>query len=1273
MRPEETPDDRFELLERIGEGGAGRVFRAVDREGGGVVALKILHDRSPRAPERFAAEARVLAALAHPHVVRYVAHGVTGAGDPYLAMEWLEGESLLARLGRGPLGVEESLELGRGVADALAAAHARGIVHRDVKPSNLFLAGGAVASVRVLDFGLASDFEENVGLSGSGAGTPGYMAPEQVRGERSRIDARADVFSLGAVLYQCLTGQRAFPGVHTMAVLAQILLADAPRVRELAPGVPAALDALVARLLAREPGQRPADGAAVLAALEALGPGGRGVLHSVPPPPPAEAITGEEQRLLAVIAVKGAGALEQVRSLMIFEGARVDELGVIEGERALLVTLAAAPSATDQAARAARAALHLRAALPGAALALAMGQGEAGGGFPAGAVVGRVAELHAVAGPGAPVRIDDVTHALLDDRFEVRADGGAHVLLRERDAHLGARSLLGKPTPYVGRERELRMLTELIGEAFAGDRGAQVAVVTAPPGMGKTRLRHELARSLRATHPGLAGGTGRGDVMRAGSAFAMAASALRSALALGADDPPNAVRACLDERCARILPQDRRARVAAFLAEMMGAPDPAGELPELRAARHSAARMAAEIARAFVEFVGGVCARSPVLVVLEDLHWGDAASVQLFDQALRDLEAQPFVVLGLARPEVYDIFPDLWSRRDVHHVRLGPLPRRAAEELCTRTLGSVSGSDVAALVGRAAGNAFYLEELIRAYASKGSVELPETVIGMVAERLAALPSAPRVLLRAASVFGESFPMRGALALLSEGEREEARLRWLPWLVQQEIVLRRPAAGDDLHAFRHALLRDGSYAGLTQRDRTLGHRLAGAWLAEESSGGGGAQIGDAVIGEHFFRGEAWDEAAVHLTRAGDAAKGLHANVEARRHYARALQALDHLPDGDALRRRRLDTVIEKVSVSYGDDPGPNLELLALAEGAAASLPGASSPPDADFRRLARVRYWMGRCHWYRSAYPEAVGYYRKVLDAARRLDDEELAALPSGTLGRVLLAQGHFGRTIPLLEASLGPLERGEVWDEWVVNAGFVGVSLALRGRAGEAVAQGERVLAQARESQSPTSESIALTMLGGIHLFSGDPARGRALFGLAAEAADRAGDRVYAYLAHGFGAAADSRLGLPEAAASGMARSRSIMRELGRRLVFADWFDAFAVESAAIAGRDEEALAAAESAVLAFRPAGSTFAEAVAHRAWALALARRAESLDEALTHLAESLRLLDAGEAHVEAARTRLLLARVLRERGDAEGAAAALAAASLVPETTFPATLDR
>src|SRR5262249_11018590 len=151
-------------------------------------------------------EARILAELSHPRIVRYIAHGAVPSGEPYLAMEWLDGEDLGAPLSRCPLGPSRSVGVAVSVAQALGFAHARGVVHGDLKPSNIFLVDGRIDALKLLDFGVAwIDAASRMTRTGALMGTPGYMAPEQTRGVEG-LDARADVFSLGCVLFECLTG-----------------------------------------------------------------------------------------------------------------------------------------------------------------------------------------------------------------------------------------------------------------------------------------------------------------------------------------------------------------------------------------------------------------------------------------------------------------------------------------------------------------------------------------------------------------------------------------------------------------------------------------------------------------------------------------------------------------------------------------------------------------------------------------------------------------------------------------------------------------------------------------------------------------------------------------------------------------------------------------------------------------------------------------------------------------------------------------------------------
>jgi serine/threonine protein kinase len=210
----------------------GSVFQSRDVESGQLVAVKVMRGLDEVLARRLVQEGRALADLHHPNIVRYVSHGLDAGGEPYLVVEWLAGEDLGQRLQRGRLGLGETLGIVRAVADALGAAHRRGIVHRDVKPSNIFLVAEPeqtaptanltdasptpASQVKVLDFGIALLLGGDAPLRGATIlGTPGYLAPEQARGDRT-VDARADVFALDFWGSWCAPCVHAFPTLRRL-------------------------------------------------------------------------------------------------------------------------------------------------------------------------------------------------------------------------------------------------------------------------------------------------------------------------------------------------------------------------------------------------------------------------------------------------------------------------------------------------------------------------------------------------------------------------------------------------------------------------------------------------------------------------------------------------------------------------------------------------------------------------------------------------------------------------------------------------------------------------------------------------------------------------------------------------------------------------------------------------------------------------------------------------------------------------------------------------
>jgi hypothetical protein len=263
----------YRMLHPIGAGGMGQVWLAEDEILGRRVAIKTISPARAgegEARTRFLREARTMATVEHPHVVRVYAYG-EARGQAYFVMERVEGESLSARLRRtGPLAVPEALRITREVTLALAAAWGRGIVHRDVKPGNILL--DSEGRARVADFGLAhhGPAEGEASLTGAGevVGSPHYMSPEQARSEP--VDFRSDVYSLGVVLYQMLCGARPFVAASPAVVMARHLTAPLPPLGERRPDLPPAVLALVNEMTAKDRRDRPPSYGALLRRLDAI-------------------------------------------------------------------------------------------------------------------------------------------------------------------------------------------------------------------------------------------------------------------------------------------------------------------------------------------------------------------------------------------------------------------------------------------------------------------------------------------------------------------------------------------------------------------------------------------------------------------------------------------------------------------------------------------------------------------------------------------------------------------------------------------------------------------------------------------------------------------------------------------------------------------------------------------------------------------------------------------------------------------------------------------
>ena len=297
----------YEIVSAIGAGGMGEVYRARDPRLGRDVAIKVIASEGAPDPERlrrFEQEAKAVAALDHPHILAIHDVGAED-GTAYVVFELLEGETLRDKLGRGAIAPRKLVELAVPICHGLAAAHARGIVHRDLKPENLFLTKDG--RIKILDFGLArlseaaspgeqEDVQTRTATEpGQVMGTAGYMSPEQVRGKPA--DARSDLFALGAILYETLTGQRAFRGATAADTMSAVLNHEPPEPTTPCGPAPVGLERVVRRCLEKDPEQRFQSARDVAFALEAVSSGSSASSGAAAPPPPRKPL-----RMLAAAA-----------------------------------------------------------------------------------------------------------------------------------------------------------------------------------------------------------------------------------------------------------------------------------------------------------------------------------------------------------------------------------------------------------------------------------------------------------------------------------------------------------------------------------------------------------------------------------------------------------------------------------------------------------------------------------------------------------------------------------------------------------------------------------------------------------------------------------------------------------------------------------------------------------------------------------------------------------------------------------------------------------
>ncbi|WP_224241393.1 protein kinase domain-containing protein [Hyalangium gracile] len=932
---------RFEIQDRLGGGAMGVVLRARDKELQREVALKFLFPREVLVEVPLSAllrqEARAIAQLDHENIVRiFDVSEWEGASweprVPFLVMECLEGECLSALMQREQPSVQRALEIIGGVVAGLAHAHEHHVIHRDLKPGNVFLTRRG--QVKLLDFGLAwltaTAFPSVPNLPS--AGTPSYMAPEQWSGEGQ--DERTDIWAVGVLLFELLTGETPYMETSLVELRERVLSqAPVPRMRERTPELPEELDALVAAMLVKEPAKRIASIAEVRERL-------RRIEESLTPwkdEPRGLAPQRRQVTLVACWLADLAGLAEHldVEDLGELEGAFHQSCSEIIQEHGGFITTFVGdevlacfgyPQAREEDAdKAARAALYLASHLgttiqqklpylPRRKLTVKVGlhtgtvvldnlptelrgrtsalQGEA----PKIALwLAREAQPDAVCMSHTSWRL--VRGAFRTEPLGQRSFQGlsgvtkleVHQLLREKRtvSRFERTHEQGPLTPLVGREPELRRLLEEWERAREG-QGAFV-LLRGEAGIGKSRLVLELRERVPADSAIRL--RCQCWVQFSTSAFHPIIELIQHLLRL---DPEGSPQVNLRKVEGRMRAAGLPAEQVFLLASLLALPVTEGS-PHLR---YTPDRLKEKTLEALTTLLLKMTEEGPVLAVVEDLHWADPSTLELLGVLLTRIERSRICVFLTARPD----FQHAWPRTDRLHVltidRLAP--KLSAELVRQAASGhSLSEETIEQLVAKTDGVPLFAEEMTRMVVERGGPEapgsesssIPLTLSGLLLARLDRLPRRQKALAQLCAVVGRGFS-HALLATLS-GRNEQALEQDLFGLIQAGLLQPGDDTNEPRYQFRHALIQEAAYQSLLRRTRREYHRRIAQVMAAQFPEL--AETQPEMLAHHYTEAGEVEPAIRMWAKAGERASRRSANVEAISHLSQALKLLRGLPE------------------------------------------------------------------------------------------------------------------------------------------------------------------------------------------------------------------------------------------------------------------------------------------------------------------------------------------------------------------------------------------
>ncbi len=1078
MEARESDLSKYVIEREIGRGTSGVVYYAHDQQRGGQVALKLLHQNG--SPDQQLTEAEVLMGLRHPGIVRIFDYGVSVDSQPFIAMEWLEGEDLSQRQLRAPLPLVPALRLIVNVARALASAHVQGIVHRDIKPANIFLMTGEDGEspcAKLLDFGAAMHVE-SAAADGGIVGTPAYMSPEQVRGDLS-VTERSDVYSLGATLYELVVGHPPHQGPSYLATLARLATTRARRLLEVRPDTPAPLDALVHRMLATEASARPTM-TEVADELERIVDSiTRG---SIPDVEPTSMHLGSSASRLLTTLVASRFANQSERDDALTHVLQLGTEGVPLGQDSLVAHFGARRAHGNEAESALR--IGRRLARSGASVGVATGRAfvpmvELHKPVQAiGEVVDRATSLSRTAERNQ-VLTDVTTRELGRELYEFtpRSREYAEVGQPKSRSRLPTEAV----TPFVGRDLEIGRVTTAFERSMKEPR-AVVVSISGPPGIGKTRLVREAKKRLEE------GTTVHHQIAQRSEPYGMkrplgvALDVLRSLLGLHKGSQEAEAARAIEALLGEALDQRLHARIPVF----------AKVLTQRQLSGDEDARGLRDMLWLFMtRALEHALTAGPIVLVSEDIQWADPESVQWLDHLLSRAAKLPLFLVVTSRREFWTESAEWFGGRDHVHIDLHPISSDGTRKIATSAgAGHLSRDAINSIVSQAGGSPLFAEELARLAVVGAKVTEAPTIEAAIQVTLDALSLEQRETLGRLSVLGQSGWVQALEAMgLDDAEATLVELQQVGLLVPHEPS--RFAEATEWQ-FKHGLVRDVVYQSLSEENRQQLHDIAGNWLNDNGED-------PTVVARHFDlareskrAAKFWEIAAQRALETSALEDALHMAEQSlvfaegqSEAFARA-KLLDAAWNGLDARASDRETAVSAMEDSVHDEASATYALGARARYDAVRGQGV----DVD-ERLAKAR------------------------DAAKRLDLTDEEARCSAELAARLAFAGRFddaeqeaARLLRLANDKDLPAGAVQAWQTLaIVHQSRGELSAALTSRRNAAWAAREAELRE-RESVLTTNLGFALTTLG-----ARDEARASLFEGLnLAEAIGSAGARRHAHM-----------------------------------------------------------------------------------------------------------------------------------------------------------------